>query len=65
MAGRKIAHAYHVLNQPPVLASHEITHEAVLHKTDAETQIAFLMEFFEKSNRDSGVPRPKGLYGRG
>jgi hypothetical protein len=47
-----------------VLASDEIIHGALLNKTDEATQRTFLKEFFEKLNLDSGVPRPKGLYGR-
>jgi hypothetical protein len=65
VAGRELAHSgFALAGREPVLASNEITHHAVLNKTDDQTVAAFLMEFFEKLNRDSGVPRPKGLYGR-
>jgi hypothetical protein len=64
VAGWKIAHMGYALGQAPVLASDEIIHSAVLNKTDVATQETFLIEFFEKLNLDSGVPRPKGLYGR-
>jgi hypothetical protein len=65
VAGRVIAHTGYVMNSySPVLASDTITHRAVLHKGDGQTLISFLVEFFEKLNKDAGVPRPKGLYGR-
>jgi hypothetical protein len=65
VAGREIAHSgFALTRREPVLASNEITHHAVLNKADDQTVAAFLMEFFEKLNKDSGVPRPKGLYGR-
>jgi hypothetical protein len=65
VAGRTIAHERYVLNSAsPVLASDTITHRAVLHKIDGGTLLSFLMEFFEKLNKDAGVPRPRGLYGR-
>jgi hypothetical protein len=65
IAGRTIAHGGFVLNSASaVLASDEITHTAVLNKTDEQTLMSFLTVFFEKLNNDSGVPRPKGLYGR-
>jgi hypothetical protein len=65
LAGRTIAHNGYVLSSAsPVLASDTITHRAVLHKIDGQTLVSFLMEFFEKLNKDAGVPRPKGLYGR-
>jgi hypothetical protein len=64
VVGRRIAHNQYVLNNPPVLASDKITHRAVLNKIDPQTRLAFLMEFFEKLNKDSGVSRPKGLYNR-
>ncbi len=63
-AGWKIAHIGFPLDNPPVLASDEITHSAVLNQVDEQTQRSFLMAYFEKLNKDSGVPRPKGLYGR-
>jgi hypothetical protein len=64
VAGRMIANTHRVLNNLPVLASDSIVHSATLHKVDDQTQKLFLMEFFEKVNRDAGVPREKGLYGR-
>jgi hypothetical protein len=65
VAGRTIAHGGVALNSAsPVLASDEITHSAVLNRIDEQALISFLMAFFEKLNNDSGVPRPKGLYGR-
>ncbi|MGA8498166.1 MAG: hypothetical protein WB764_21960 [Xanthobacteraceae bacterium] len=65
VAGREIAHSgFALTGREPVLASNEITHHAVLNRADDQTVAAFLMEFFEKLNRDSGVSRPKGLYGR-
>ena len=65
VAGRTIAHGGYILNSTsPILASDEITHSAVLNKIDDQTLISFLMTFFEKFNNDTGVPRPKGLYGR-
>jgi hypothetical protein len=63
-AGRKLAHSGMILSKAPILASDTITHDAVLNKVDEQTQRSFLMEFFEKLNKDSGVARPKGLYGR-
>jgi hypothetical protein len=64
VAGRMIANTHAVLNNLPVLASGAIVHSALLHKADDQTQKSFLMEFFEKVNKDTGVPRQKGLYGR-
>jgi hypothetical protein len=64
VAGWRLVHVGYVLEQAPVLASNEIIHSAVLNKTDEATQQRFLLDFFEKLNLDSGVQRPKGLYGR-
>jgi hypothetical protein len=64
VAGWGLAHTNYVLGRAPVLASDEIIHSAVLNKADDATQQAFLLDFFEKLNLDSGVARPKGLYGR-
>ena len=48
-ADRTIAHMNAVFNSPPaVLASDEISHSAVLNSVDEQTQISFLMAFFEK-----------------
>jgi hypothetical protein len=60
VAGLEIAHSgYAITGLQPKLASDTITHEATLHRTDGQTIISFMMEFFEKVNKDSGVPRPK------
>jgi len=64
VAGWQLAHTGYVIERAPVLASDEIIHSAVLNNADDPTQQSFLLEFFEKLNLDSGVPRPKGLYGR-
>jgi hypothetical protein len=63
-AGWRIAHTGFVLSSLPVLTSDEITHSATLSQLDEQTQRSFLMTYFEKLNKDSGVPRPKGLYAR-
>jgi hypothetical protein len=60
--GLRIAHTGRVINKAPVLASDTVIHTAVLNNVDQSTQRKFLMEFFEKLQRDSGVPRPKDLY---
>jgi hypothetical protein len=41
-----------------------VTHVAVLKDVSVATQAEFLMSFFKKVNDNSGVPRPRGLYGR-
>jgi hypothetical protein len=41
-----------------------VVHQAILNKIDQPTQLEFLMTFFEKINRNTGHPRPRGLYGR-
>jgi hypothetical protein len=65
-SGRKLAHTGPTLipSRLPVLVSDEIIERAVLNRTDEATQLRLLLSFFEKVNMDSGVPRPKGLYGR-
>ena len=47
-----------------VMYEDSVTHVAVLKDVSVATQAEFLMSFFKKVNDNSGVPRPRGLYGR-
>jgi hypothetical protein len=40
-----------------------VEHTGVLRSFDQAEQGAFMMQFFNKLNENSGVPRPQGLYG--
>jgi hypothetical protein len=62
---REIAHQGYAIGRQPKFASDTITHEAIMNNNTHDQAIAAVaLEFFEKINRDTGVPRPKGLYGR-
>ena len=65
IAGHQIAHNGYTLGKAPVMHRDILQHSGVLRSFDQSEQDAFLMQFFNKLNENSGVSRPKGLYGRG
>ncbi|MES5483848.1 hypothetical protein QMZ05_13935 [Bradyrhizobium sp. INPA03-11B] len=66
IAGRQIAHNGYPLNRSsPIMHKDFVEHNGTLRSFDKAEQDAFLMQFFNKLNENSGIPRPKGLYGRG
>jgi hypothetical protein len=66
IAGWKIAHNGYAINRSaPTMHKDSVVHSGALPSFDKAEQDRFLMEFFNKLNENSGVPRPQGLYGRG
>ncbi len=66
IAGWQIAHNNYVINRSsPTMHRDFVEHKGILRSFEKDEQDAFLMQFFNKLNENSGVPRPKGLYGRG
>jgi hypothetical protein len=66
VANRQIAHMGGTLSKAtdPVLASDIIKMDGILNSVDEKAQQEFLLKFFEKVNKDSGVTRPAKLYNR-
>jgi hypothetical protein len=65
IAGWQIAHNNYVINRSsPIIHKDSVVHTGTLRSFDKAEQDAFLMQFFNKLNENSGVPRPQGLYGR-
>jgi hypothetical protein len=66
IAGWQIAHNGYAINRSsPIMHKDFVVHAGTLRSFDKAEQDAFLMQFFNKMNENSGVPRPKDLYGRG
>ena len=63
--GRIIAHNGWAIRNTVVMHQDSVTHRGYLRSFDKGEQDAFLLEFFERVNNNTGVPRPAGLYGRG
>jgi hypothetical protein len=64
ISGHAIAHDGYVINRSPRFTSDVLIHEAVANSTSDQTVAELALTFFEKVNDDTGVSRPKGLYGR-
>jgi hypothetical protein len=66
IAGWQVAHNGYAINRSsPIMHKDFVEHKRVLRSFDKDEQDAFLMQFFNKLNENTGVPRPPGLYGRG
>jgi hypothetical protein len=64
VSGFAIAHDSYIKNRQPKFSSDAVIHEAVVNTTTNQAVAELALTFFEKVNDDTGVPRPKGLYGR-
>lgn len=62
--GRLVAHHGYSANSPTMHRDGAV-HRGILWTFNKAEQLAFLIEFFNKVNAGSGVPRPARLYGRG
>ena len=66
IGGWQIAHNNYVINRAsPTMHKDLVEHKGILRSFDQAEQTAFLMQFFNKLNENSGAARPPGLYGRG
>ena len=62
--GARLVHNGMAVNNAGVMHLDRVTHSGVLRASDKVAQDAFLLDFFKKIHANTGIERPRNLYGR-